>query len=78
MTVNDCIDALDWQIVANRRKLLQGSGSVSHKEAMAKAEKELEIYHKREMALYESDLDKMIKLINSADKKCFLVHNIDK
>lgn len=69
MTMKDCIDALDRQIVANRRKLLQGSGSVSHKEAMAKAEKELEIYHKREKSLYESDFDKMIKLINSADKK---------
>lgn len=36
---------------------------------MAKAEKEFEIYRKREMALYESDFDKMIKLINNADKK---------
>ena len=52
MTMKDWIEALDRQIVANRRKLLQGSGSVSHKEAMAKAEKEFEIYRKREMALY--------------------------
>lgn len=69
MTMKDWVDTLDRQIVANRRKLLQGSGSISHKEAMAKAEKEFEIYRKREMSLYESDFDKMIKLINNADKK---------
>ena len=69
MTMNGWIEALDRQIVANRRKLLQGSGSVSHKEAMAKAEKEFEIYRKREMALYESDFDKMIKMINKVEDK---------
>ena len=69
MTMKDWIEALDRQIVANRRKLLQGSGRVSHKEAMAKAEKEFEIYRKREMALYESDFDKMIKLISRAEDK---------
>ena len=69
MTMKGWIEALDRQIVANRRKLLQGSGSVSHKEAMEKAEKEFEIYRKHEMALYESDFDKMIKLINNVEDK---------
>lgn len=55
-TMRDWIDAR--QIVANRRKLLQGSGSLSRKETMAKAEKEFEICRKREMALYESDFEK--------------------
>lgn len=32
-------------------------GNVSHKEAIAKAEKEFEIYRKREMQLLESDFD---------------------
>lgn len=68
MTMKDWIDALDRQIVANRRKLLQGSGSVSHKEAIAKDEKEFEIYRKREMALYESDFDKVIKSVNKSNK----------
>lgn len=69
MTMKGWIEALDRQNVVNRRKLLQGSGSVSHKEAMAKAEKEFEIYRKREMALYESDFDKMIKLISKVEDK---------
>lgn len=68
MTMKDWVDALDRQILANRRKLLQGSGKVSHKDAIAKAEKEFELYRKREMALFESDFDKMIKLVNKTNK----------
>ena len=36
-------------------------GSISHKEAIKKAEKEFEIYRKREMDLLESDFDREIK-----------------
>lgn len=68
MTMKDWIEALDGQILANRRKLLQGSGTISHKEAIKKAEREFEIYRAREMALYESDFDKMIKLIRKSNK----------
>lgn len=39
MTMKDWIDALDNQIVANRRKLLEGKGSISHKQAIEKAER---------------------------------------
>ena len=36
-------------------------GSISHKQAIEKAEKEFAIYRKREMDLLESDFDKEIK-----------------
>ena len=47
MTMQNWIDALDNQIVSNRRKLLEGKGRVSHKQAVEKAEKEFEIYRAR-------------------------------
>lgn len=40
MTMEEWIKALDNQIVANRRKLLEGKGNISHKQAIEKAEKE--------------------------------------
>lgn len=61
MTMKDWIETLDNQIIANKRKVLTDKGSVSHKEAIEKAEKEFEIYRKREMDLLESDFDKEIK-----------------
>lgn len=61
MSMKDWAEALDNQIVANRRKLLEGKGSISHKQAIAKAEKEFEIYRAREMKELESDFDKAIK-----------------
>ena len=36
-------------------------GSISHKQAIEKAEKEFDIYRKHEMDLLESDFDKEIK-----------------
>lgn len=61
MQMADWIDALDNQIIALQRKLLEGKGSVSHKEAIEKAEQEFAIYRQREMAQLESDFDKMVK-----------------
>ncbi len=61
MTMSDWIQTLDNQIHANRRKVLSGRGSVSHEEAILKAEQEFTIYRKREMALLESDFDKAVK-----------------
>ena len=42
-------------------KVLIGKGNISHKQAIEKAEKEFEIYRKREMDMLESDFDKEIK-----------------
>ena len=64
MRMQDWIESLDNQILANRRKVLEGKGSISHEEAIKKAEKEFEIYRKREMELLESDFDKAIKRLS--------------
>lgn len=65
MTMNDWIEELDNQIIQNKRKLLEGNGKISHKEAIEKAEKEFELYREREMKQLESDFDKVIKMLNS-------------
>ena len=41
--------------------MLVGNGNISHHQAIEKAEKEFEIYRKREMEMLESDFDKEIK-----------------
>lgn len=61
MKMADWIKALDDQIIMLKRKLLEGKGSISHKEAMDKAEREFYIYRQREMQQLESDFDKMMK-----------------
>ena len=61
MRMTDWIAALDNQIISLQRKLSEGKGSVSHQEAIEKAEREFNIYRQREMAQLESDFDKMVK-----------------
>ena len=61
MRMADWIDALNNQIIALQRKLLEEKGSVSHQKAIEKAEREFNIYRQREMAQLESDFDKMVK-----------------
>lgn len=61
MTMKDWIDALDNQIVAHKRKVLMDKGKISHKQAVEKAEKEFEIYRKREMDMLESDFDREMR-----------------
>lgn len=61
MTMQDWSNELDNQIIANHRRLLEGKGTVSHKQAIEKAEKEFEVYREREMKALESDFDKIIK-----------------
>jgi hypothetical protein len=61
MAMADWITALDNQIIALRREVLQGAGRISHKQAIEKAEKEFEIYREREMKQLESDFDRAIK-----------------
>ena len=69
MTMADWIQALDDQILRLRKNILEGNGSISHEEAIKKAEHEFEIYRKREMLLLESDFDKAVKALLE-DKKC--------
>ncbi len=61
MTMQDWIEELDREIVNSRRALLEGKGCVSHKQAIAKAEKEFEFYRAQEMRELESDFDRAIK-----------------
>jgi len=63
MSMSDWIDSLDHQILGVRRKILQDSGRISHKQAIEKAEKEFEIYREREMKQLESDFDRAVKEI---------------
>lgn len=70
MTMADWIAALDDQILRLRKNILEGNGTVSHQEAIEKAEREFEIYREREMRLLESDFDKAVKrLKNHQDDK---------
>ena len=69
MTMKDWIGALDYQIIAHKRKVLIDNGNISHKQAIEKAEKEFAIYRKREMELLESDFDKEIKELKNNDLK---------
>lgn len=68
MTMKDWIEALDNQIIAHKRKVLIGKGNVSHKQAIEKAEKEFEIYRKREMDMLESDFDKEVKRLKDKEQ----------
>ena len=70
MTMADWVAALDDQILRLRKNILEGSGTVSHQEAIEKAEREFDIYREREMRLLESDFDKAVKaLLNNKDDK---------
>ena len=65
MTMADWIAALDDQILRLRKNILEGTGTVSHEEAIEKAEREFEIYREREMRLLESDFDKAVKRLKN-------------
>ena len=65
MTMADWITALDDQILRLRKNILEGSGTVSHQEAIEKAEREFEIYREREMRLLESDFDRAVKRLKN-------------
>lgn len=61
MTMQAWIDELDRQLLGNRRELLAGSGKVSHKQAVEKAEREFDLYRAKEMRQLESDFDREMK-----------------
>ena len=72
-TIKDWIEALDNQIISLKRDVLIGKGNISHKQAFEKAEKEFEIYRKREMELLESDFDKEIKKLKDKNNNLFCI-----
>jgi hypothetical protein len=58
---------LDDQILRLRKNILEGNGTISHQEAIEKAEREFEIYREREMRLLESDFDKAVKRLKNLE-----------
>jgi hypothetical protein len=69
MTMADWIAALDDQILRLRKNILEGSGTVSHQEAIEKAEREFGIYREREMRLLESDFDRAVKRLKNLNEE---------
>ena len=69
MSMNDWREFLDKQLSMLNQNILVGSGKVSHKQAVEKAEKEFEIYRAREMKQLESDFDRAVKMLNSTAKE---------
>ena len=57
MRMQDWITALDNQIVAHQRKILEGKGKISHEQAMKKAEKEYDLFRQKALANLKSDFD---------------------
>lgn len=63
MTMAQWLDALDNQVLSLRREILHGTGKISHKQAIKKAEKEFALYREREMRQLESDFDRATKAL---------------
>jgi hypothetical protein len=61
MSMKEWIAALDKQIDMLNKKKLIGPGTVSHAQAIKKAEEEFDKYRVREMRTLESDFDKAVK-----------------
>lgn len=60
MTMSEWVETLDSQLKLLRAKLLVDKGRVSHEEAVAKAEKEFDLYRQRIMRSLKSDFDKAV------------------
>jgi hypothetical protein len=61
MKMDDWKCFLDQQLKMLNRDILSDKGKISHKQAIAKAEIEFEIYRQREMRQLESDFDRAVK-----------------
>lgn len=65
MKMQDWINALDNQIIAHQRKILEGKGTISHTQAIQKAEKEYELFRQKELASLRSDFDLFLEGVKS-------------
>lgn len=68
MTMQDWVEELDRELAHNRREVLQGKDSISHKRALEKARREFEEYRAREMRELESDFDRAVKQLEDGTK----------
>ena len=64
MKMQDWITALDNQIIAHQRKILEGKGKISHEQAIEEAEKEYELFRQKELAGLKSDFDLFLEDVN--------------
>ena len=67
--MQDWINALDNQIIAHQRKILEGKGTITHVQAMQKAEKEYELFRQKELSSLKSDFDLFLEGVKSLLKK---------
>ena len=68
MKMQDWINALDNQILAHQRKILEGKGKISHEQAIQKAEKEYELFRQKELANLKSDFDLFLEDVKKIEK----------
>jgi len=61
MSMQDWVNQTNQFLINNRRKVLSGKGKVSHDIAMEKAEKEYEVFRKRQDREYISEFDREVE-----------------
>ncbi len=70
MTMQNWIDATDDLLKFRRKKILENAGSISHKEAIEKAENEYEKFKVKQDAQYISSMDEMYqRYLNESNNK---------
>ena len=69
MTMKDWIDATDDLLKFRRKKILDNSGSISHKEAIEKAENEYEKFKVKQDIQYISSMDEMYQRYLNENKE---------
>ena len=69
MTMNDWIDATNNLLRFRRKNVLDNAGSISHKEALEKANEEYEKFRVKQDTEYISSMDKMLDKYLSENKK---------
>ena len=69
MYMNDYVEQLDSVLTSGNRKLLTGSGSVSHDEAMRKAKEEYRKYQEATLSPVEKAYSEVIGEVNKEAKK---------
>lgn len=61
MSMQDWVDQTDQFLLNNRRKVLNGNGTISHDTAMQKAEKEYEVFRVKQDREYISEFDREVE-----------------
>lgn len=69
MKMQDWIAALDNQIVAHQRKILEGKCLISHQQAVQKAEKEYDLFRQKELANLKSDFDLFLQDVSKIEMR---------